>query len=294
MISIIIPLYNKQNFILGAVKSVLNQTYQEYELIIVDDGSTDNSYKAVKSLVDSRIKVYKKRNEGVSKARNFGISKSRFPYIAFLDADDYWENDYLETIILLINKYPSAGMFCTGYNLILKNNTMKDVSFGKRGSTFIIQDYCKELISGNSVCWTGATCVKKSTFDVTGYFKNGIKRGEDLDLWLRVACFYDIAYYAGAKVNYVVNTENNTMTEYYSYKESIPYWEWYGYTYKYKESLEKYTTLMILALANSAYRFKKYEDSLLLLSLCKGHFKLIQRTLLRIKLKLRYVLAARV
>ena len=87
--SIIIPLYNKEKDIETTINSVLNQTFTNYEVILVDDGSTDNSYKVVSDIEDSRIQIFKKENQGVSKARNYGVSKAKTEYIAFLDADDF-------------------------------------------------------------------------------------------------------------------------------------------------------------------------------------------------------------
>lgn len=284
MLSIIIPLYNKENFILKTLESVKNQTYSDFELIIVDDGSTDNSYNVVKDIQDSRIKLFHKQNEGVSIARNFGVKEASFPYIIFLDADDYWHPQFLETIISLIEQYPSSGMFCTGYS-VLKNNREIEYSFGNNNSSYLIDDYCKYLYRGFQLCCTGSICVKKEVLCSVGLFRKKIKRGEDLDLWLRIAAESSIAYHPEPKVYYVMDSENNAMSSYCSYKESVPYWEWYTYDYKPRQSLEKYTTLMILTLANAAYKYKKYEEVLFILSHCKGSYKLIQRVILRLKIK---------
>lgn len=99
MFSIIIPLYNKADYIAETLKSVLNQTYCDYEVIVVNDSSTDNSLEVASSFQDERIHIYTKENEGVSAARNYGIMHAKYDYIAFLDADDIWESDYLAYII---------------------------------------------------------------------------------------------------------------------------------------------------------------------------------------------------
>lgn len=96
MFSIIIPLYNKADYVAETLRSVLNQTYNYYEVIVVNDSSTDNSLEIVSSFHDKRIHVYTKKNEGVSAARNYGIMHAKHDYIAFLDADDIWDIDYLE------------------------------------------------------------------------------------------------------------------------------------------------------------------------------------------------------
>ena len=96
MFSIIIPLYNKADYIAETLKSVLNQTYCDYEVIVVNDSSTDNSLEVASSFQDERIHIYTKENEGVSAARNYGIMHAKYDYIAFLDADDWWENEKIE------------------------------------------------------------------------------------------------------------------------------------------------------------------------------------------------------
>src|SRR5690625_5271022 len=119
-ISVVIPLYNKEKHISRAVNSVLNQTYKNFELIIIDDGSTDGSLAVVEKFDDSRIKVFTFKNNGVSVARNLGIEKAKYSYIAFLDADDEWEENFLLNVKKLIQTYPECGMYATLYKF--KNN----------------------------------------------------------------------------------------------------------------------------------------------------------------------------
>ena len=119
MFSIIIPLYNKANYITKTIQCVLKQTVQSFEIIIVNDSSTDNSLNIVSNIQDERITIYTKPNGGVSSARNYGIKKAKFDYIVFLDADDLWEEDFLSSINQLIQRYPQAGMYCTGFNKII-------------------------------------------------------------------------------------------------------------------------------------------------------------------------------
>ena len=106
MISVIIPLYNKEKQIAKTLQTVLNQTYQNFEIVIVNDGSTDRSVDEVKKFLNSRIRLINQKNGGVSAARNRGIKEAKGEYLAFLDADDIWQNNYLQTQIDLICKYP--------------------------------------------------------------------------------------------------------------------------------------------------------------------------------------------
>ena len=231
--SIIIPLYNKANFVRKSIDSVLNQTYKDFEIIVVNDGSTDNSLSVVNEINDDRIRVFSKENEGVAIARNFGIEKSQNEYIAFLDADDLWLPDFLETIIEMIGQYPHAGVFATGSTSIdrmgnkieLVNNSLT------KGTVLFIDNYCKALINKEMAhIWTGAICAKRELFDSIGGFREGIKRGEDLDMWLRLSLVSPVVWKNEAKAIYYTVTENNATQNYSSYKDDFPYWEWYTYS----------------------------------------------------------------
>jgi glycosyltransferase involved in cell wall biosynthesis len=113
--SIVIPLYNKEKDIENTLDSVFNQTLSDYEIIIVNDGSTDASELIVSSLKDPRIKLITKKNEGVSKTRNFGVENASAEHIVFLDADDYWYNNHLENLNSLIINYPKESWYATAY-----------------------------------------------------------------------------------------------------------------------------------------------------------------------------------
>ena len=115
MISIVIPLYNKEKQIVAALQKVFEQTYQDFEVIIVDDGSTDGSISEVNKFSDSRVRLISQENAGVSMARNKGIENAKGKYIAFLDADDEWDSQYLEEQINLINRYPQCDIFASNY-----------------------------------------------------------------------------------------------------------------------------------------------------------------------------------
>ena len=114
--SVIIPLYNKESYLSQTLNSVKGQTYKDFEVIIVDDGSLDRSLSIANSYkTDSRFKVYHLQNGGVSKARNYGISVCKGDYICFLDADDVWNKNYLSEAAYLLNKYADINMICFSY-----------------------------------------------------------------------------------------------------------------------------------------------------------------------------------
>ena len=105
MISVVIPLYNKEKSIAQTLECVLNQTYKDFEVIVVDDGSKDNSAAIVAQFTDTRIHLIRQENGGVSAARNRGIEEAQGKYVAFLDADDVWLTDHLESLVNLIRQY---------------------------------------------------------------------------------------------------------------------------------------------------------------------------------------------
>jgi len=143
--SVIIPLYNKENHIQNTVKSVLNQTFQDYEIIIVNDGSTDNSVDKIKSIKEDRIKLYLTENRGVSSARNYGIKQASANFIALLDADDTWYNNHLEELHKSILKFPHADLFCNSYEVVLSRTLIKKANYNmpKTSSPIIIKNFFK-------------------------------------------------------------------------------------------------------------------------------------------------------
>jgi len=206
MFSVIIPLYNKAAYIERAIQSVLSQTYQEFELIVVDDGSTDDSF--VQLSVNNpeafrKLKIIEQSNQGVSVARNNGVKVAKYDYIAFLDADDSWESTYLENMKQLIDNYPQAGIYGSSY-FIVKNGKKRIAPIGvEEDSDRGLIDYCQ--VYSKTLCmplWTGATIIRKSIFDVENGFNPHLKLGEDFDLWIRVAIKHPVAFLNKPLANY--------------------------------------------------------------------------------------------
>ena len=275
MFSIVIPLYNKEGSCERSINSVLKQIFTEWELIIIDDGSTDNSYLNAKTVSknDSRIRIIQQENRGVSVARNNGIKQANYNYIVFLDADDYWTPDFLLTISSLINRYPYAGLYATAYTLCYSNGMKvspkyKFVNDEPEGG--ILLDYCKSAFKGAFPIWTGAVCVKKEVLIKVGFFEPGVKRGEDLDVWLKIACFQEIVFINKEKSEYHLDTGNNLNLNFSSINESFPYWKWYDYDYKNKASLFSYTTYIISEVISRALKNKKYNEVIFCISKCRG------------------------
>lgn len=196
--SVVIPLYNKEKHIRRAIDSVLNQNYKDFELIIINDGSSDASGKIVEQYQDLRIKYFNQKNQGVSAARNTGINKSSSDFIAFLDADDEWKNDFLEKILELMKKYPENLVFSTScYDVTKKENlkiSTKEVSDGKLINIF------KTIVQGKTLITSSSVCIHKNVFKMVGNFPEGVKRGEDLDTWIRIFLKFPIIFSLENKV----------------------------------------------------------------------------------------------
>ena len=195
MFSIIIPLYNKEEHIAIAVKSVLSQSYQEFELIIINDGSTDGSVVIVKSIIDDRVTLLEQTNQGVSIARNRGIEFSKYEFICFLDADDWWEFNFLANMFDLIKSVPNAGIYASNY-FIVKNNQKKKATIGLESNfTKGVINYLQVYVKSLCMPLTSISVVipKKILKDV-GLFSPKLKLGEDFDLWLRIVLKYKVAF----------------------------------------------------------------------------------------------------
>jgi glycosyltransferase involved in cell wall biosynthesis len=214
MISVIIPLYNKEKQILGTLDSVFQQTYSDYEIVVVDDGSTDHSADIVASLEDKRIHLINQKNAGVSAARNRGIAEARGEFVAFLDADDGWKSDYLSTQIKLVEDYPECDVFATNYEIHNEHGKLvptiiNGLSF--EGDSGILSNYFKVAAKSNPPLWTSAVMIRKSAIEAIKGFPVGVKSGEDLLTWARLACRYKIAYTINCKA--IFNVECYSVTE---------------------------------------------------------------------------------
>ena len=207
MFSVVIPLYNKEKSIENAIRSVLAQTFADFELLVVNDGSTDKSCEIVAAIPDSRIRIIDKPNGGVSSARNCGILAAKYEYVAFIDADDYWKPDFLETIKGLIADYPEAGCYATGYACKFNNSILNAFAVKKRG---LVKDFFKQVYKA-PIMHASSVCVKKSIFENIGYFNTCITRAEDYDMWARLARRIDIASSPEIKTYYMLDSENRAM-----------------------------------------------------------------------------------
>ena len=204
--SVIIPLFNKAEYVERTLNSVLLQSFDDFEVIIVNDGSTDNSLKIAESFTDDRIVIYSKDNKVVSTARNYGVTKATSNYIAFLDADDIWKPNHLNALHNLIVDMPSCALYCMGY---IKQKSEKSKIRAQFGT---IADGYKGVVSGyfkNSLPFTiagmGAVAVNKAKFIEVGGFTEGVTHGEDIELWTTLALQGKVALYNIVTVTHLIN-----------------------------------------------------------------------------------------
>jgi len=187
-VSVIIPCYNAEETISKTIESVISQTYKEYEIIVIDDGSTDNTVDTVYRNF-TNVKIFSQKNSGVSVARNKGVSLAKGELIAFLDSDDIWMPEKLEKQVAVIDfgydmvHNPANNVCKIGSNEWIPDTTViKEVKEG---------DYLKELFTGNFIVTSSVVIKKDCLVDVGGFRKN-FKNCQDWDLWIRVASKYRI------------------------------------------------------------------------------------------------------
>ena len=190
--SVIMPLYNKAAYVEKGIRSVLEQTYPHYELIVVNDGSRDNSAIIAEELLKDvpNARLINQDNAGVAVARNNGVAQAKGDYVCFLDADDWWNVSFLEELQQFIKDYPEAGIWGTNYWYVKKGKTHVAVPC----ETGYI-NYPKLYAETSVMPLTSiSVCIKKDIFNELGGFPKGIKLGEDFILWSKIALHYKVAF----------------------------------------------------------------------------------------------------
>lgn len=210
--SIVIALYNKSAYIRETLEAAVSQSFSDFEIIVVDDGSTDDGVDVVKAVVDTRIRLVQQANGGVAAARNSGIASARGDWIAFLDADDIWRDSYLETQAKIILAHSSVNVVGTGYH------SARDIeAWAKTPSAPVAGAAPVELITDLPRRWlkgalffTSSVCVKASTLkSMQPCFAVGESVGEDLDLWFRLGEMGPIAFVPRQLVGYRIAVSGN-------------------------------------------------------------------------------------
>jgi glycosyltransferase involved in cell wall biosynthesis len=214
--SVVIPLYNKERYIARAIESVLAQTFRDFELIIINDGSMDGSELNVTKYTDERVRLVSQKNAGESAARNKGIALARGEYIAFLDADDAWKNNFLAEISRLIQIAPGCAVYATYFEVKEANGDMRELRreaiAAKIDSTSRL-DYLGCLAEAAYPLSSSSICVVKHYLDMTGVFDTNLKIGADIDMWLRLCSVGSIAYSQLVCATYFRDAENRSTDQ---------------------------------------------------------------------------------
>lgn len=197
--SVIIPLYNKAPYVAKAIESVLAQSFTDYELVIMDDGSQDGSFEVALQCIDGHpnCHIYRQTNKGVSVARNNAVALSQGEYLCFLDADDWWDPAFLEEMSQLIEEFPDAGIYGTNYTIV--NETRHKTRVASVGVDSGFEkgyiNYCQVYAKTMYMPLTSITVsIPRAIFEEMQGFPKNIKLGEDFMLWIRIALNYKVAF----------------------------------------------------------------------------------------------------
>ena len=209
MISIIIPLYNKEQSIEKTISSVLFQTFGQFELIIVDDGSTDQSVTVVKKIDDKRIRLVEKANGGVSSARNRGVLESSYEWIAFLDADDLWHKDFLSNIVNVINSVRNVYVITTNFSNVTRDGSILCKFETSSEGFYDFFDITNR--QGWHITNMSTLCVSKGELLKTGLFSLDKTHGEDIEVVEKLARMHKFWVVDKVLSFYVQDAENRAM-----------------------------------------------------------------------------------
>lgn len=205
IITIVIPAYNASEFISETINSVLNQTLESIEVIVVNDGSIDNTEKVVSGFSDDRIRLISIKNKGVSNARNVGYSEAKGSYVAFLDADDVWLQDNLESKLQLLEDHPSVGLVHSDGEVIDKESKPTgEIKSGKSGN--LLESLL--LWDGTNIPAPSSILVRKNVIEKVGGFDTRLSTAADQEFFFRVANIFEIARVEKVTWNYRVHDLN--------------------------------------------------------------------------------------
>ncbi len=211
MFSVVIPYYNKSKYIQRCLESVLNQTFQEFEVIVVNDGSTDGGLHFVSDTYSNKITVINQENKGVSTARNNGIQQAKYTFIAFLDADDCWHNQFLQKVKEVIDKEKDIKIIGTHYT---RSKRFLATDSGNL-EYFKFENYFKSALR-NTYFTSSSTIIASDFFKNNNGFNSALQKGEDIDVWIRAVhsggnAFYiksTLVYYSDEDLNQATNSKS--------------------------------------------------------------------------------------
>lgn len=212
-ISIVMPLFNKENTVERAIRSVLSQTDADFELIIVDDGSTDLSYQRCLTFVDPRIRIIQQTNQGVAAARNNGVEAGTGTYLCFLDADDAYEPSFLQQIRALVALNPDAALYSCRYQVMAKSGKLQQFKC-QYANDFAgpVADFFNAYRQNRGFICSSCFAISRTMFQRAGGFPAGVRIGEDISLWLKAALLGPTLFSGTLGATIYQDAENRTET----------------------------------------------------------------------------------
>lgn len=267
-ITVVIPLYNKQNYVGKTLESVLNQSFTNFEVVLINDCSTDNSFAVVAAFDDSRIKLLShSKNQGLSATRNTGIKNATSKYIALLDADDLWKPDFLKEIYQLITSFPDAHLFATNYEEIIDDKITILPANGaeKLLKNGLISNYFEKSLMQPLYC-PSSFCVKKEVFEKIGFYNEKITYGEDVDFNIRANLVYKLVYSTCALTQYHTVSENQITQSNFSSKKitDFDYFEKNNTNLSLKKFIDfqRYTHAKMYKMEGDFEKYNQLKDSI--------------------------------
>ncbi|QZA82028.1 glycosyltransferase family 2 protein [Deefgea piscis] len=211
LISIVVPLFNKSDYILATLESILKQTYSNFEILIVDDGSTDDGAIKVKQVQDSRIQLIQVPNGGVARARNIGIEKANGDLVCFLDADDLYHPLYLQTIVSMAEQFPDHGWYSTAYRrLAVQQMSVEQLNTSGIDTSVEVTDFYNQKIKYGAFFCTNTVAIWRCHLStMQPCFPIGESMAEDLDLWFRLAERFSLRHCSAELSAYRVGISNS-------------------------------------------------------------------------------------
>jgi glycosyltransferase involved in cell wall biosynthesis len=204
-VTTIIPTYNRAARVLEAIRSVLAQSYTDHEVVVVDDGSTDDTEAAIRREFGERVRYVYKQNGGVSAARNHGIEHAKGELIAFLDSDDQWMPDKLARQIDFLDRHPSYGMVLTELLVVMSDGRE---TVGRRRASLPVNGWILSDVLRDPRLAPSSVLVRRAVLDAVGGFDPGLVTAEDLDMHLRIALEYPIGLIDEPLVRYSLDGDD--------------------------------------------------------------------------------------
>lgn len=208
--SVIIPLYNKEREIEATIRSVLAQTLQPLEIVVVNDGSKDRSADIVRSINSPLIRLIDQPNAGECAARNRAIREAAGDFVALVDADDQWEEGFLEEINALINEFPDCGLYCTSFQVVSSEGLFRAPCPEERG---VVENFFRDS-AHRYIAIPSASAMPRCIFDEIGGFPEGMKIAGDLYMWIKLARKYRVCFSPKPLVRYLKEASNRSASIY--------------------------------------------------------------------------------